>query len=365
MRKYITKIIFGFVMSFLFLVNVGATTSLYCEYKPKSTGIGADYCPLVEKKEMGKCTVPFGTERFRILYVINGNSFKIQEIEYSYSDCAENDAECLLGGKFKRTITISNNSKDWKILTDINEYYKEYSKEDLEPSKEFYPEISLNENSGCPEIMLEASANKKAIFIYSGKNNASNNYKTTKIDNDYSKPCIYYGNKTACDKTTKHGKFACVWVDNEDYDFLTKGYCNVDNLIYVGCGGASDIPIQVPSLISMLVNLLKIATPIILIFISMITLVKAMSAGKEDEIKKATNSLVKKIIAAALVFFVVAIVQFIVSKVAEDDEYEGFDDCLNCFLNNSCSENMYYKTVINGEDWCTDIATGNSDLCKQ
>lgn len=158
--------------------------------------------------------------------------------------------------------------------------------------------------------------------------------------------------------------FSCVWVDNKDYDFLDKGYCNVDNLLYVSCGGANDIPVQVPSLISMLVNLLKIATPIILIIISMITLVKALAAGKEDEIKKATSSLIKKMIAAALVFFVVAIVQFVISKVAEDDVYEGFDDCLNCFLNNSCSENMYYKTVISGQDWCTDISDGDFELCN-
>ena len=203
------------------------------------------------------------------------------------------------------------------------------------------------------------------------------NYPETCGDNKYYS-CIWNGKDTCLEKETatcldfkdssscgNHSKkAACVWVDKDDHNFLEEGYCNVDNLLYVSCGDARDIPVQVPSIISMLVNLLKIATPIILIIISMITLVKALAAGKEDEIKKATSSLVKKMIAAALVFFVVAIVQFVISKVAEDDEYEGFDKCLNCFLNNSCSENMYYKTVISGEEWCTDLKTGNSDLCN-
>lgn len=166
-------------------------------------------------------------------------------------------------------------------------------------------------------------------------------------------------NKPSCNLNEN---IACVWVENDAAP--GGGYCNVDNLLYVGCGDASDIPMQVPGIISMLVNLLKIATPIILIFIGMITLFKAMTAGKEDEIKKATNSLVKKIISAALVFFVVAIVQFIIGKVAEDDEYEGFESCLNCFLNNRCETATYYKAVVAGDDYCTPLTTGSTDTCE-
>ena len=158
--------------------------------------------------------------------------------------------------------------------------------------------------------------------------------------------------------------FACVWVEDENAAGDKGGYCNVDNLQYVGCGSANDIPMQVPSLISLLVNLLKIATPIILIFVSIITLLKALASQKEDEIKKAQSSLIKKIIAAAMVFFVITIVQFVVSKVATDDEYTGFTDCLDCFLNNKCTQATYYRTVINGEDYCTPLTTGQTDTCK-
>lgn len=144
--------------------------------------------------------------------------------------------------------------------------------------------------------------------------------------------------------------FACIWNENE-----YGGYCNVDDLQYVKCGDAFDIPKQLPSLISFLVNLLKIAAPIILIFVSVVTLFKAMSASKEDEIKKAQSSLIKKIIAAVMVFFVISIVQFVVSKVADSADQGGIEACFKCFLNNSCKDSIYYKTNVGGVNICTGL----------
>ncbi|MBE6139122.1 MAG: hypothetical protein E7174_01260 [Firmicutes bacterium] len=236
-----------------------------------------------------------------------------------------------------------------------------------------------NRTKSCPPSVILVDRLGQFDFAVVGKDENFNNYndefqKYGASKQGYSflmlKPMdedniIYYPssclglNKSSCKGNLN---YACVWVENESAP--NKGYCNVDNLLYVGCGGAGDIPVQVPSLISMLVNMLKIATPIILIFISMVTLFKALVAQKEDEIKKATNSLVKKIIAGALVFFVVAIVQYIISVVAEDDYYEGFESCLDCFLNNSCETNTYYKTVVSGEEMCTFLTTGETEACS-
>lgn len=174
--------------------------------------------------------------------------------------------------------------------------------------------------------------------------------------------CLSYKNSEK-DCLNKYDKIACVWEKNEDAP--NGGFCNVDNLLYVGCGDSSDIPVQVPTWISFLVNLLKIGTPIILIFVSLITLVKALASSKEDEIKKAQSSLIKKMIAAAMVFFIIAIVQFVISKVAEDDEYQNFTDCMNCFLNNKCATTTYYKTVVASEDYCTVLSSGKTYLCNE
>ena len=148
--------------------------------------------------------------------------------------------------------------------------------------------------------------------------------------------------------------FACVWnktgVDKNGNEL---GYCNTDKLQYVKCGGAHDIPHELPRIISFLINLLKIGTPIILIIVSTITLFKALAASKEDEIKKAQSSLIKKVIAAAMVFFVVTIVQFVITLVADEAESGSLSSCLNCFINNECENTLYYKTNVGGTNICT------------
>lgn len=139
-----------------------------------------------------------------------------------------------------------------------------------------------------------------------------------------------------------NGTLSCVW--NEKFG----GYCNTDNLLYIACGDANNIPYQVPQLVSFAVNFLKIATPIILIIVSIISLVKALSASKEDEIKKAQQSLIKKIIAAIMVFFIISIVQFVILKVADSSEVGNVTNCMSCLLNNDCESSIYYKTNVGG-----------------
>lgn len=176
-------------------------------------------------------------------------------------------------------------------------------------------------------------------------------------DNDYKGgSCAEYAEPTACENNQY---FACIWNETE-----YGNYCNTDTLLYVACGDAFDIPHQAPELISFLVNLLKIATPIILIFVSIITLFKAVVASKEDEIKKAQASLIKKIIAAVMVFFVISIVQFVISKVADSQEQGSLESCLSCFLNNDCENSVYYKTNVGGTYICTYIDGSGTFTCK-
>lgn len=166
--------------------------------------------------------------------------------------------------------------------------------------------------------------------------------------------CNGYTYESSCEH---NDYYSCIWNKSEYGD-----YCNTDKLQYVQCGDAFDIPHEVPSLISFLVNLLKIATPIILIMVSIISLLKALAASSEDEIKKAQKSLTRKIIAAVMVFFVISIVQYIVMLVADNTtkssvngkvETDNISNCLSCFLNNDCGANAYYKTSVGGQYKCT------------
>lgn len=164
------------------------------------------------------------------------------------------------------------------------------------------------------------------------------------------KSCAKYHDSGSCRDNN------CAW--NNDYNF-----CSPNGLVYLKCGDAYDIPEMVPKLTSIAVTLLKTVTPVILIVMSIISLIKSITSGKEDEIKKAQGSLIKRIIAAAIVFFIVSIVQFVMMKVAEDDnERKQLSSCLSCFLNgtNKCG-NLYYK---DGYGYCYNADTGKLELCN-
>ncbi len=74
------------------------------------------------------------------------------------------------------------------------------------------------------------------------------------------------------------------------------------------------------------VNLIKFGIPIILILFGMIDLGKAVMAGKEDEMKKAQQTLLKRFIYAAAVFFVVTLVTFVMGILPTSDR-----SGLNCW----------------------------------
>ena len=159
---------------------------------------------------------------------------------------------------------------------------------------------------------------------------------------------------------TTNKYFSCLWIDKG----VGKPYCNTDALLYVKCGNSYDIPVNAPKIISYIINLFKIATPIILIIVSIINFVKALASSKEDEIKKAQSGFVRKMIAAVLAFLVILIVQFVIKRVAEDSDMNHISSCLNCFLNNDCGYVMYYKTDVAGTTVCHDLY-GHQVDCKK
>ena len=70
-------------------------------------------------------------------------------------------------------------------------------------------------------------------------------------------------------------------------------------------------------LLASVVNLIKIFVPVLLILFGTLDLAKAVIAGKEDEMKKAQSTLIKRVIYAAAVFLVVTLVQFVMGFVAD------------------------------------------------
>jgi len=112
---------------------------------------------------------------------------------------------------------------------------------------------------------------------------------------------------------------------------------NIDTNLTYTCG---DIGIKfsgmLPYVVSMAITIIKIVVPILLIIFGMMDLAKAVMAQKEDEIKKGQQTFIKRLIAAAIVFFVIAIVKLLMSLVADDDE--TITSCFNSFVNGTSAK---------------------------
>ena len=106
-----------------------------------------------------------------------------------------------------------------------------------------------------------------------------------------------------------------------------------------------DIDPIVPGTIRAFVTILKIVVPIVLVILGMLDMAKAVMANEEKEMKEAQKRLIKRVIYAIVIFFVVALVQFVFGQLAKADNGGGNVNkgdtaaCISCFISiaDSCS----------------------------
>lgn len=84
------------------------------------------------------------------------------------------------------------------------------------------------------------------------------------------------------------------------------------------CGGL----LEIVTLIRKVIDIIWILIPIALIGFGLLDLGKAVIAGKEDEMKKAQGTLIKRVIYAVIVFLIVPLVTFATGLVGEKDWQE-------------------------------------------
>lgn len=92
------------------------------------------------------------------------------------------------------------------------------------------------------------------------------------------------------------------------------------------------------------VLVLKIVIPAILIILGIVALGKAVIAADDKEIKTAVNSLIKKFIAAVIIFFVPSIVSALFSAISGFKGIKAdYDVCVQCISNpknSTCVSNV-------------------------
>ncbi len=96
------------------------------------------------------------------------------------------------------------------------------------------------------------------------------------------------------------------------------------------CGENSSM-IQVWQAVSAVITILCIVIVVLLIVMGTVDMLKAVMAGKEDEIKKAQSTLIKRVIAAVIVFFIPLIVKLVLGLIPINgaDGSATFGQCID------------------------------------
>lgn len=93
------------------------------------------------------------------------------------------------------------------------------------------------------------------------------------------------------------------------------------------------IPTEIANTIGSVYNILLIAIPVMIVLFGVIDFLKAVMAGKEDDIKKSTSVFIKRLITGLLVFFVLAFVKLLLG-VIQTNNTGGVSECLNTIFGN-------------------------------
>lgn len=109
-------------------------------------------------------------------------------------------------------------------------------------------------------------------------------------------------------------------------------------LVEDACHGLKNIIL----IVKFLLTIIQWVVPIILIVLGTIDLVKAVVAGKDDDIKKHQQTLIKRIIAAVIVFLIPMLVTVLMGWI-------GNNDWRTCWNSTSGGISNIFKTNSLGE----------------
>lgn len=107
---------------------------------------------------------------------------------------------------------------------------------------------------------------------------------------------------------------------------------------FIACGNDKKIPVVITTIISTLFVIIRIIIPLIFVITGMISFFKATIANKvEEDLKKAKDKLINNIIAAVIIFFIISIVNFVISLAAGKNN--SITSCINCMIHpNKCQK---------------------------
>lgn len=84
--------------------------------------------------------------------------------------------------------------------------------------------------------------------------------------------------------------------------------------------------------LGIILRVIYVATPLLLIVTGSITFIQAMMKDKSDNLAKASNLLIKKIIVSLVIFMLLPLSKIVLGFVAD----EGWYDCAKCVFELDC-----------------------------
>lgn len=112
--------------------------------------------------------------------------------------------------------------------------------------------------------------------------------------------------------------------------------CSGENATACGTTVGAGIPGSIVNIIHYVYIGIQIIVPILLIIFGMIELAKAITAQKEDEIKKAQGGLMKKAIVAVIVFLTFSLVKFVFNFANNSSDKSSIWSCINDVISGNC-----------------------------
>lgn len=101
---------------------------------------------------------------------------------------------------------------------------------------------------------------------------------------------------------------------------------------YISCGDNS-IPAPIAPITRTIVLMLEIILPLAIIIVGSLDFFKAVAAADQEKIKKNQNQFISRLKAGAIFFFVIAVVRFAVSIVADQTDQQSLTNCIDCLIN--------------------------------
>lgn len=92
-------------------------------------------------------------------------------------------------------------------------------------------------------------------------------------------------------------------------------------------GGSVEIPDAIVNLLKTLIFLIQVVVPVLLILWGMLDFAKGVIGQDEDKIKAGQKKFIQRLIAAAIVFLIVTIVQVVITTVGNISGDTGVWSC--------------------------------------